>query len=88
MGREVAEASARARAVFDRAGDLLGFDVAGLCFNGPAEKLEKTDIQQPTIFVVGVAIWEGGRGERAGIKAISGDDWIKLDLEAATETKA
>jgi DMSO reductase family type II enzyme heme b subunit len=36
----------------------------------------------------GVAIWEGGRGERAGIKAISGDDWIKLDLEAATETKA
>lgn len=66
MGREVAESSPRARSVFDRAGDLLGFDVAGLCFNGPAEKLEKTDIQQPTIFVVGVAIWEayleaGGR---------------------------
>jgi DMSO reductase family type II enzyme heme b subunit len=32
----------------------------------------------------GVAIWEGGRGERAGLKAISGDDWIKLDLEATT----
>lgn len=31
----------------------------------------------------GVAIWEGGHGERAGIKAISGDDWIKLDLEAS-----
>ena len=30
-----------------------------------------------------VAIWEGGQGERAGIKAISGDDWIKLDIEAA-----
>ena len=30
----------------------------------------------------GVAIWEGGQGERAGIKAISGDDWIPLDLEA------
>lgn len=36
----------------------------------------------------GVAIWEGGHGERAGIKAISGDDWLKLDLEAATEAKA
>ena len=36
----------------------------------------------------GVAIWEGGHGERAGIKAISGDDWIKLDLEAATEARA
>jgi DMSO reductase family type II enzyme heme b subunit len=33
----------------------------------------------------GVAIWEGQHGERAGIKAISGDDWIKLDLDAAPE---
>jgi DMSO reductase family type II enzyme heme b subunit len=32
----------------------------------------------------GVAIWEGQHGERAGIKAISGDDWIKLDLEPVT----
>jgi complex iron-sulfur molybdoenzyme family reductase subunit gamma len=32
----------------------------------------------------GVAIWEGGHGERAGIKAISGDNWIALDIEAAT----
>jgi DMSO reductase family type II enzyme heme b subunit len=31
----------------------------------------------------GLAIWEGGHGERAGIKAISGDNWINLDLEAA-----
>jgi DMSO reductase family type II enzyme heme b subunit len=34
-----------------------------------------------------VAIWEGGHGERAGLKAVSGDDWIKLDLEAATEAR-
>jgi hypothetical protein len=31
----------------------------------------------------GVAIWEGGHSERAGIKAISGDDWIKLEIQAA-----
>ena len=35
----------------------------------------------------GVAIWEGNRGERAGLKAISGDDWIKLDLEDASEAR-
>jgi DMSO reductase family type II enzyme heme b subunit len=29
----------------------------------------------------GVAVWEGSRRERAGIKAISGDDWIKLDID-------
>ena len=29
----------------------------------------------------GVAVWEGGRGERAGIKAFSGD-WRELALQA------
>ncbi len=37
---------------------------------------------------LGIAIWEGGHGERAGIKAISGDDWIKLEVEAATAGSA
>ncbi len=32
----------------------------------------------------GVAIWEGGNGERAGIKAVSGFAWLPLDLEPAT----
>ncbi len=66
MGRDVAEASEAAHSVFDRADELLGFDLARLCFEGPADELEKTDIQQPAIFVASVAIWEafieaGGR---------------------------
>lgn len=68
MGRDVAESSERARGVFDRANEILGFDLAALCFEGPAEKLEKTDIQQVAIFVTSVALWEaflgaGGRRE-------------------------
>jgi [acyl-carrier-protein] S-malonyltransferase len=58
MGKDVAEASPAARAVFQRANDVLDFDVRGLCFEGPAKKLEQTDIQQPAIFVTSVAIWE------------------------------
>lgn len=58
MGRDVADRSNRARSVFDRASDLLGFDVARVCFEGPAAELEKTDVQQPAIFVTSVAIWE------------------------------
>lgn len=58
MGRDVAEFSARARAVFDRANEQLGFDLAKLCFEGPSQTLEQTDIQQPAIFVTSVAIWE------------------------------
>ncbi len=47
-----------------------------------SESLAQLEPGQSTGF--GVAVWEGSHGERAGIKAISGDDWIKLDIEAAT----
>lgn len=57
MGRDVAAASPKARALYDRAGQVLGFDLARLCFDGPAEKLEQTDIQQPAIFVTSAAIF-------------------------------
>ncbi len=58
MGRDVAQASERARAVFHRANELLDFDLTKACFEGPPERLEKTDIQQPAVFVTSVAIWE------------------------------
>lgn len=58
MGRDVADACPRAKAVFDNANKILGFDLARICFEGPAQKLEQTDIQQPAIFTVSVAIWE------------------------------
>ncbi len=57
MGRDVVEASGAAKALFDRAGKVLGFDVARLCFEGPASELERTDLQQPAIFVTSAAIW-------------------------------
>lgn len=68
MGRDVARSGGRAQEVFDRANEQLGFDLAQMCFEGPADQLGRTDIQQPAIFVTGVAIWEafveaGGRRE-------------------------
>ena len=69
MGLDVAKASERGRAVFARADEFLGFKLSRLCFEGPAQELEKTDIQQPAIFVTSTAIWEafleaGGRRDR------------------------
>lgn len=58
MGQDVAAASPRAAAVFARANEALGFDLRSICFEGPAEVLERTDIQQPAIFVTSVALWE------------------------------
>lgn len=58
MGRAVAEASDEARHVYDQANDVLGMDLRTLCFEGPADRLSATDIQQPAIFATSVAIWE------------------------------
>jgi len=57
MGRDFAEAFAPARETFDRAAAALGWDVAGLCFDGPQEELNRTAISQPAILTVSLAIY-------------------------------
>ncbi|HSW46686.1 MAG TPA: ACP S-malonyltransferase [Phycisphaerae bacterium] len=57
MGKDIAAACAPAAEVFDRANEVVGYDLRTLCFEGPAERLEQTDIQQPAIFTTSVAIW-------------------------------
>jgi len=42
-------------ALFSRANGVLGFDIANLCFEGPAEELTKSNICQPAIFTMSVA---------------------------------
>ncbi|QDT09114.1 ACP S-malonyltransferase [Planctomycetes bacterium K23_9] len=55
MGKWLAENYPTARELFDTANDVLGYDLADLCFNGPAEKLNETEFSQPALFVVGMA---------------------------------
>ncbi len=61
MGRDVASASPAAAEAFRKADSVLGYELSQICFEGPAEKLECTDIQQPAIFVTSVAVWEALR---------------------------
>lgn len=56
MGRDLADAFAEARAIFERADALLGLPLSRTCFDGPPETLNATDIAQPAIFVTGAAI--------------------------------
>jgi [acyl-carrier-protein] S-malonyltransferase len=53
MGRDLAGAFPSARAWFERANAALGYDLAGLCFDGPEAELTKTEHAQPGIFLVG-----------------------------------
>ena len=52
MGKDLAEKFPTAKAWFDRANAAVGYDLAGICFNGPEADLTKTENAQPGIFLV------------------------------------
>lgn len=56
MGKDFYDAEPQAKQIFDRANEILGFDLAKTCFEGPQEQLDSTVISQPAIFVTSVAI--------------------------------
>lgn len=47
-----------ARALFDSASSILGYDLLNVCVNGPVERLNATDVSQPAIFVASLAALE------------------------------
>ncbi len=57
MGRRLYETVPGARQLYDRAGEILGYDLAKLCFQGPAEQLDSTICSQPALFVTSLARW-------------------------------
>ncbi len=67
MGKDLADASPAARAVFAKADAALGFALSMICFEGPQEELNRTDVSQPAIvahsWAVVEAIREAGKGQ-------------------------
>ncbi len=55
MGRGFYDASPTIRALYDEASSILGYDIAQLCFEGPAERLNLTEHTQPALFVSSAA---------------------------------
>ncbi len=49
MAKELYDACEGARKVFDTAGEILGCDIAKICFDGPQEQLDMTVNSQPAI---------------------------------------
>ena len=51
MGKDLYEKSDTAKALFQQANDVLGFDITNLMFEGTAEQLLQTKVTQPCIFI-------------------------------------
>jgi len=65
MGAEIAQSFPVAAEIFQKANDIVGFDLSGICFEDPTERLNSTTISQPAIFVTSAAILEVLRTEPA-----------------------
>jgi [acyl-carrier-protein] S-malonyltransferase len=58
MGRGLFDEVPAARRLFEEAGEILGYDLATLCFEGPADELDTTEFSQPALFVTSMAAVE------------------------------
>jgi [acyl-carrier-protein] S-malonyltransferase len=61
MGKELCDTSRAARAIFDRADAALDFRISAVCFEGPQERLNLTNISQPVILTTSIASLEAMR---------------------------
>lgn len=51
MGKDIYEASDRAKELFHQANDILGFNIQQIMFEGTDEELKQTKVTQPAIFL-------------------------------------
>lgn len=50
MGKELYNNNAEAKAIFDKANEVLGFSLTDIMFEGTAEELKQTKVTQPAVF--------------------------------------
>ena len=54
MGKDLYDSNAEAKALFDKADEVLGFSLSKIMFEGTAEELKETKVTQPAIFTMSV----------------------------------
>jgi len=56
MGKDLYESSSLAKELFEKANNILGFDITSIMFEGTAEQLKETKVTQPTVFLHSVIL--------------------------------
>ena len=57
MGKDLYEGRSEAKALFDKADEILGFSISRVCFEGPEEELKQTKNTQPAIFLHSIVLF-------------------------------
>ena len=74
MAKELCDECPEAKALFDKASDILGYDLLDVCVNGPAERLNSTEVSQPAIYVASLAALEKMKSTPEGAAEIEAVD--------------
>lgn len=51
MGKDLYETNPLAKELFDKANEVLGFDITSIMFDGTADELKQTKVTQPAVFL-------------------------------------
>ena len=51
MGKELSESNAKAKELFEKANEILGYCITDIMFNGTDEELKQTKVTQPAVFL-------------------------------------
>lgn len=51
MGKDLYDQSPKAKALFDQANEILGFDIVKVMFEGSEDELKQTNVTQPAVFL-------------------------------------
>jgi [acyl-carrier-protein] S-malonyltransferase len=57
MGKDLYDTNDKAKAIFDKANDIMGFDICNIMFTGTDEDLKRTDVTQPAVFIHSMALY-------------------------------
>ena len=56
MGKDLYEMNAEAKTLFDKANEILGFNITEIMFSGTADELKQTKVTQPAVFLHSVIL--------------------------------
>ncbi len=56
MGKDLYKSNSEAKTMFDKANEILGFNITEIMFNGTDEDLKQTKVTQPAVFLYSVAL--------------------------------
>jgi [acyl-carrier-protein] S-malonyltransferase len=79
MGHALYGTLPAAKDLFDRAAEILGYDLLAVCATGPVERLNATDVSQPAILVASLAALEHLKAETpAAVEAVTATAGLSL----------